>query len=216
VLLDGGADPFLTLPDRTTTLMIASGLGYGGLRGEAIRIVVPTPEGAVEAATLLLDRGVDVNAFNAAGQTALHGAVGRGEPVVEFLVARGATLFKNKAGFTPLDVALGQGGGRGGRGGVVREGAAAILRKLAPPGPSSRRLPSLASPRWPSTGGAGCLAAAVVVWTAPARPVPSGARATRARAEAPARPRAALFTRRPIGLPPQGEERPMTTSPSPT
>jgi ankyrin repeat protein len=42
-LLDGGADPFATLPDRTTTLMIAAGLGYGGLRGEAIRIVVPTP-----------------------------------------------------------------------------------------------------------------------------------------------------------------------------
>ena len=133
VLLAGGADPFVTLPDRTTTLMIASGLGYGGLRGEAIRIVVPTPEGAVEAATLLLDKGVDVNAFNTAGQTALHGAVGRGEPVVELLVSHGATLLKNKAGFTPLDLALGQ-GGRGGRGGVVREGAAAILRKLAPDG----------------------------------------------------------------------------------
>ena len=130
-LLDGGADPFATLPDRTTTLMIAAGLGYGGLRGEAIRIVVPTPEGAVEACTLLLDRGVDVNAFNTAGQTALHGAVGRGEPVVELLVARGATLTKNKAGLTPLDIANGA-GGRGGRGGVVREGAAAILKKLAP------------------------------------------------------------------------------------
>jgi len=133
VLLEGGADPFATLPDRTTTLMIASGLGYNGLRGEAIRIVVPTPEGAIEAATLLLERGVDVNAFNTAGQTALHGAVGRGEAVVELLVSRGATLFKNKAGFTPLDIALGQ-GGRGGRGGVVREGAAAILRKLAADG----------------------------------------------------------------------------------
>ena len=60
VLLDGGADPFLTLPDRTNTLMIAAGLGYSGLRGEAIRIVVPTPDGAVEACELLLDRGVDV------------------------------------------------------------------------------------------------------------------------------------------------------------
>ena len=132
-LIDGGANPFATLPDRTTTLMIASGLGYNGLRGEAIRIVVPTPEGAVEAATLLLERGVDVNAFNTAGQTALHGAVGRGEPVLQLLISRGATLFKNKAGFTPLDIALGQ-GGRGGRGGVVREGAAAILRKLAADG----------------------------------------------------------------------------------
>jgi len=130
-LLDAGADPFATLPDRTTTLMIAAGLGYGGLRGEAIRIVVPTPEGAVDACRMLLERGVDVNAFNTAGQTALHGAVGRGEPVVELLVSRGATLIKNKAGLTALDVANGA-GGRGGRGGVVREGAAAILRKMAP------------------------------------------------------------------------------------
>src|SRR5262249_8072128 len=110
VLLDHGADPFLTLPDRTTSLMLAAGLGYGGMRGEGIRIGVPTPEGAVEACQLLLDRGVDVNAFNTAGQTALHGAVGRGEPVVELLVSRGATLFKNKAGFTPLDIANGAGG----------------------------------------------------------------------------------------------------------
>jgi len=138
-LLDAGADPFATLPDRTTTLMIAAGLGYNGLRGEAIRIVVPTPEGAVAACTLLLERGVDVNAFNTAGQTALHGAVGRGEPVVEFLVSRGATLLKNKAGLTPLDIANGA-GGRGGRGGVVREGAAAILRKLGS-GAASRPSP---------------------------------------------------------------------------
>ena len=147
-LLAAGADPFATLPDRTTTLMIAAGLGYGGLRGEAIRIVVPTPEGAVAACTMLLDRGVDVNAFNTAGQTALHGAVGRGEPVVELLVARGATLTKNKAGLTALDIANGA-GGRGGRGGVVREGAAAILKKLAPdatakPGTPAR--PSTQSP----------------------------------------------------------------------
>ena len=83
-----------------------------------------------------------MNAFNAAGQTALHGAVGRGEPVVELLVSHGATLLKNKAGFTPLDLALGQGGGRGGRGGVVREGAAAILRKLAPDGGSKAAPPA--------------------------------------------------------------------------
>jgi ankyrin repeat protein len=131
LLLEAGADPFATLPDRTTTAMIAAGLGYNGLRGEGIRIVVPTSEGAVEALRLLLERGVDVNAFNTAGNTALHGAVGRGEPVVKFLVERGATLLKNKAGFTPLDLALGR-GGRGGRGGVVRENIAALLRPLAP------------------------------------------------------------------------------------
>jgi ankyrin repeat protein len=144
-LLDAGADPFATLPDRTTTLMIAAGLGYGGLRGEAIRIVVPTAEGAVEACRMLLERGVDVNAFNTAGQTALHGAVGRGEPVVELLVSRGATLTKNKAGLTALDVANGA-GGRGGRGGVVREGAAAILRRIAPGVVSATPAPSPARP----------------------------------------------------------------------
>ena len=131
-LLDGGADPFITLPDRTTTLMIAAGQGYGGIRGEGIRIVVPTPESAIEAMTVLLDRGVDVDAFNNAGSTALHAAVARGDSVVKFLASRGASLnLKNKAGFTPLDVAQGKGGGRGGRGGgVVRESTAALLQQL--------------------------------------------------------------------------------------
>jgi ankyrin repeat protein len=133
LLLEAGADPFLTLPDRTNALMTAAGLGYGGLRGEGIRIVTPTPEGAVEAVRLLLDQGMDVDAFNNAGNTALHGAVNRGDPVVTLLVSRGARLVKNKAGFTPLDLALGQGGrGRGGNA-TVRESTAAILRPLARP-----------------------------------------------------------------------------------
>ena len=102
--------------------------GFGGLRGEGIRIVTPTPEGAVDAVRLLLDRGMDVDAFNNAGQTALHASVNRGDAVVKLLVSRGARLLKNKAGFTPLDLALGQ-GGRGGRGGQVRETTAAILRE---------------------------------------------------------------------------------------
>jgi ankyrin repeat protein len=129
-LLDGGANPFLTLPDRTTALMIAAGQGYGGVRGDGIRIVVPTPEGAIEALELLLDRGVDIDAFNTAGNTAMHAAVARGDNVVKFLASRGASLnLKNKAGFTPMDLALGR-GGRGGRGGVVRESTAALLRQL--------------------------------------------------------------------------------------
>ncbi len=129
-LLEGGADPFLTLPDKTNALMIAAGLGYGGLRGEGIRIVLPTPEGAVDALSLLLDRGMDVDAFNAAGNTALHGAVTRGDAVVKFLASRGASLdVRNKAGLTPLDLASGA-GGRGGRPGVVRESTVALLKQL--------------------------------------------------------------------------------------
>ena len=130
LLLDKGANPFLTLPDRTNALMIAAGQGAGGLRGEGIRIVVPTPEGAVEAVGLLLDRGMDVDAFNNAGNTALHGAVGRGDAVVKYLASRGASLnLKNRAGFTPLDIAMGQ-GGRGRGAGVVRESTAALLKQL--------------------------------------------------------------------------------------
>ena len=130
LLLDAGASPALSLPDRTNALMIAAGLGYGGLRGEGIRIVVPTPEGAVAALKLLLDHGMDVDAFNNVGNTALHGAVGRGDEVVKYLASRGATLtWKNKAGFTPLDLAMGN-GGRGGRPGVVRESTVALLKQL--------------------------------------------------------------------------------------
>jgi hypothetical protein len=130
-LLDAGADPFLTLPDGTTTLMIAAGQGYGGLRGEGIRIVVPTEAGAVEAVSLLIDRGVDVNAVNATGNTALHAAIGRGDAVVRLLAERGAALITNNAGLNALDLSLGA-GGRGGRGGAVRESTAALLRQLYP------------------------------------------------------------------------------------
>ena len=150
LLLDAGADPFLTLPDRTNALMIAAGLGYNGVRGEGIRIVVPTAEGAAEAVQLLLDRGMDPDAFNTAGNTAVHGAVGRGEAVIRLLASRGATLnLKNKAGFTPLDLAMGSGGrGRGGRGGVVREDIANLLRQLqglpAPPAPGPAPVASAA------------------------------------------------------------------------
>jgi ankyrin repeat protein len=130
LLLDGGADPFALLPDRTNALMMAAGQGYGGVRGDGIRIVTPTADGAAEAVQLLLDRGMDVDAFNNTGNTALHAAVNRGDAVVKVLVARGARLIKNKAGFTPLDLASGA-GGRGGRGGTVRESAAALLKPLA-------------------------------------------------------------------------------------
>ena len=114
-LLDGGANPFLTLPDGTNALLLAAGQGYGGVRGDGIRIVVPNPEDAAASVQLLLDRGVDIDSFNTAGNTALHAAVNRGDAVVRVLASRKARLIKNKAGVTPLDLAQGA-GGRGGRG----------------------------------------------------------------------------------------------------
>jgi uncharacterized protein len=131
LLLEAGANPFLTLPDRTNALMISAGLGYGGLRGEGPRIVIPTEEAAIRGISLLIDYGLDVRAFNDSGNTALHGAINRGDAVVKFLAERGADLkAKNKAGLTPLDIALGAGGRRGGGPPVVRESTAALLRQL--------------------------------------------------------------------------------------
>lgn len=129
VLLEWGADPWTTLPDGTTALMTAAGQGLGALRGEGPRIRVPSEDGALQAVQLLLDLGLPINAANAAGNTALHASVGRGDRVVKLLAERGADLqAKNKAGLTALDVALGAGGGR--RGGIVRETTAALLRQL--------------------------------------------------------------------------------------
>ena len=123
-LLDGGADATLTLANRTTTAMLAAG-------GAA-----PEPK-VLEAVTLLVEHGVDVNAFNANGQTILHNAAQRGQnSVIEYVARKGAKLDRrDKQGRTPLDIALGAGSGgrRQGRPAtapVVNEKTAALLREL--------------------------------------------------------------------------------------
>ena len=124
VLLDGGADAALTLANKTTTAMIASG-------GNAKEPQV------LEAVTLLVEHGVDVNAFNATGQTILHSAAQRGmNSVIEYVASKGAKLDRrDKQGRTALDLALGAGSG-GRRQGrpttalTVNEKTAALLREL--------------------------------------------------------------------------------------
>jgi ankyrin repeat protein len=129
-LLEGGADPFVTQKDHTTVMMIvAAGGARTGAYSSALSV---TEEGAIEALKLCLDHGVDVNAFNNNGQTALHSAATRGaDKIVKFLADRGAKLdMKNKQNQTPLDLASGQGrGGRGGGGGA-HPTTAALLRQL--------------------------------------------------------------------------------------
>ncbi|MEO8257759.1 MAG: ankyrin repeat domain-containing protein [Acidobacteriota bacterium] len=131
VLLDGGANPFLTLPDRTNALLLAAGQGYGGTRGDGPRLPAPTEATAIAAVTLLLDRGADIRYFNEAGNTVLHAAVPRGDELVAFLIEHGASITAaNKAGLTPLDLAQGAGGRRGGRG-PVRDSTVALLKRLS-------------------------------------------------------------------------------------
>ena len=87
---------------------------------------------------MLVEHGVDVNAFNANGQTILHNAAGRGaNSIVQYVAEKGARLDRrDKQNRTALDVALGIGGGgrRGGaargRGAQVNEKTAALLRDL--------------------------------------------------------------------------------------
>jgi uncharacterized protein len=105
LLLDYGADPSTRQKNGTTLFMIAAGMGWrGGFDTNRHRGTEP---GAIETMKLCLALGADINAVNNDKQNALHGAVGRGESVLEFLVQHGADLqARDKKGQTPLDLAI--------------------------------------------------------------------------------------------------------------
>lgn len=122
-LLAGGASPMLALPDGTTALLVAAGIDVehqtrpsdrndrsGDPDQEYGRGVRPESR-VVEAIELLLGAGADVNAANAAGDTALHGAAVSGFPnAIQLLADKGAKLdVKNKNGKTPLALTIGGG-----------------------------------------------------------------------------------------------------------
>lgn len=106
LLLDLGADPSITTDEGTTALMAAAGVGIWA-PGEN----PGTHEEALAAVKLAFEAGGgDVNAINANGDTALHGAVYRGGaiPIIEFLVERGARLdVVNALGWMPVTAADG-------------------------------------------------------------------------------------------------------------
>jgi len=137
-LLDGGAEAGLVTADGGTALMFAAGLGGAG-RFTEYEAKQSTEADRLEAVTLLLEAGADVNAVDRAGVTALHvAAADRGADVVRLLAARGARLdLKDERGRTALDVALGVGGGGRGRPAVVREDIAALLRAQMNRGPAT-------------------------------------------------------------------------------
>ncbi|HEY7390641.1 MAG TPA: ankyrin repeat domain-containing protein [Bryobacteraceae bacterium] len=109
VLLAGGADPKLTMPDGATALMLAAGadsptnsdrrginvIDFGKVEPETK--VLPVVEAAWNASA-------NVIASDNKGNTALHAAVTHRYPtVVQFLVDHGADAnARNKAGQTPL------------------------------------------------------------------------------------------------------------------
>jgi ankyrin repeat protein len=99
-LLEGGANPGLMQKDYSNVAMILmNGRGAGS---EAT---------VLDAIKLCVARGLDLDAFNANGQTLLHLAVQRGNnSIVRYLAENGAKLdLKNRQGRTPMDIALGVG-----------------------------------------------------------------------------------------------------------
>jgi ankyrin repeat protein len=130
VLLDAGADPRLKTRTGATALMFAA----GAARGKPAQDVI-------DAITLCVNRGADVNAVNGNGQTALHLAVEQSDDVIRFLVERGAKLdIKDSQGRTPLDLLLGDApSGRAAartRDAGSREVTEALLRQLSAGSPA--------------------------------------------------------------------------------
>jgi len=109
LLVELGANPLLGNVDNCTPLMTACGIGIGGAAADETAGTEPE---VLEAAQLVLDLGVDVNAVDANGETAMHGAAYKNLPkVVQFLADKGAKVEfwnrKNKYGWTPLLIAEG-------------------------------------------------------------------------------------------------------------
>ncbi|HEX6996863.1 MAG TPA: ankyrin repeat domain-containing protein [Gammaproteobacteria bacterium] len=108
LLLAAGADPHHRMPNGATALMYAAGLGWRNGSPIAPSFDQGSEEEAVETLELLLELGLDINARDERGDTALHAAVaGRGsETIVRFLIEAGAdTTAVNEKGQTPLALA---------------------------------------------------------------------------------------------------------------
>ena len=104
-LAAAGADPRLATDEGTTPLMVASGLG----RVPAETRV--TEADTLEAVQFVIDLGADLNAANAVGRSALHGAAHiRSDAAVQLLVDHGAIVeVADQRGITPLMIAEGGG-----------------------------------------------------------------------------------------------------------
>ena len=110
LLADRGADQRVVMPGGTTSLMAATGARRRTEPGLTPNRV-ENERRLLEAVRVAVDVGLDVNAVDDAGDTALHTAASRRlDTVVQFLADSGANLNAyNEEGQTPLTVAAGRG-----------------------------------------------------------------------------------------------------------
>jgi ankyrin repeat protein len=106
LLLAAGANPALRQKNENTVLMLAAGFGRKfNQNADSQEYERGTEAELLEAVKLCVELGLDVNAANVQGETAMH--VAAGESIVRYLAAHGARLdVRNKQGRTPLDVAI--------------------------------------------------------------------------------------------------------------
>jgi len=88
LLLAKGADPKIATAHNDTALAVASGIGW--VEGVTFEW---SPQESFEAVKMCLDLGIDVNAADDQGRTALHGAAHKGRTdVIQALVDHGANM----------------------------------------------------------------------------------------------------------------------------
>lgn len=107
LLAELGANPLLPNDDGTQPLLVAAGIGVRSPTEDP-----GTEPEILDAVTVALDRGGDVNAVDMNGETVMHGAAVRGlNSLIRLLVERGAKVEvwnrPNKRGLTPLSMAEG-------------------------------------------------------------------------------------------------------------
>jgi len=107
LLAELGADPKINNADNSTPLMAAAGLGTRSPGEDA-----GTEPEVLEAIQTALDLGIDIDAVDNNGETAMHGAAYKNHPkAVALLAAKGARREvwdkPNKNGWTPLRIAEG-------------------------------------------------------------------------------------------------------------
>jgi ankyrin repeat protein len=104
LLLEHGADPHIATFGGTTPLMAAAGINW-----VVSQTYTEGPDALFAAVQLCVELGMDVNAVNSMGLTAIFGAANRGsDDIIEYLVSHGAKLdVADNEGRTPLDWARG-------------------------------------------------------------------------------------------------------------